>query len=234
MRIAGALLGIVMLCVAAPGSSQVRPQPGTGDARIQLVDYRTDQVVLIEAAAGYQVSVELASDEQVQSVAVGDSAAWQVTANRAGNRLFLKPVQASGATNMTVVTNVRTYAFDLASQSAPMVGAPYTVRFRYPASAVAAAGPDQAPSAMIGHYRVRGSSSLIPARIGDDGVRTYIDWPAKAGLPAVYVLGIDGRESLANGNMRDGLFVIDGIAQHLVFRIDKRKARADRMLSEGS
>lgn len=219
---------LIGLALAMPCQAQIRPEPGTGDPRLQSVEYRADQVVLIEAALGFQVTIELAPDEQVQSVAVGDSSAWQVTANRAGNHLFVKPLQADAGTNMTVVTDVRLYAFDLAAGAGPS-GAAYTIRFRYPTVQVGALPEGHAgPVEPAGRYKLTGARALRPARMIDDGIRTYIDWPADAPLPAVYMLDDTGRESLANGNMRSGVFVIDSVAKHLVFRIDKRVARADR------
>ncbi|MGH6781007.1 MAG: TrbG/VirB9 family P-type conjugative transfer protein, partial [Sphingomonadaceae bacterium] len=67
----------------------------------------------IQAAPGYHVTIEFGSDERIENVAVGDSGAWQVTANRRGDFLFVKPIQAGVTTNMTVVTDVRLYAFEL-------------------------------------------------------------------------------------------------------------------------
>ncbi len=57
------------------------------------------------ARPGYQLAVEFGPDEQIENVAVGDSGAWQVTPNRRGDHLFVKPIQPGVSTNMTVVTN---------------------------------------------------------------------------------------------------------------------------------
>ena len=108
-----------LLCALVPGASaQVRPKPGTGDPRIQSVDFAPDQVVLIQGATGYSVTVELSPDEQVENVAVGDSSAWQVTANHRGDHLFVKNLISGVTTNMTVVTSAHTYYFELAPLSA--------------------------------------------------------------------------------------------------------------------
>ncbi len=230
MRRRWTALAYVALAAAGQVDSQVRPQPGAGDARIQSIDYRPDQVVLIQAAAGYQVTVELAPDEQVQSIALGDNVAWQVTANRAGNHLFVKPVQLGAATNMTVVTSVRLYAFDLEPVATPTSTMPYAVRFRYPSTASMPPEPVVASSiGKTGSYRLSGARALRPSRIADDGVRTFIDWPADASLPAVFTLDDQGRETLVNGNMRGGVYVIDDMPRRLLFRIDKQIARADRL-----
>jgi type IV secretion system protein VirB9 len=221
--------------VGAPlsASAQIRPQPGTGDSRIQSVEYDANQVVQIQASPGYQVTLELGSDEQIENVAVGDSGAWQVTANRIGSRLFIKPIQSGVTTNMTVVTNVRTYAFELVPLFGPSPEMAYTIRFRYPA---AAAAPASAEAELIieGRYRLSGERTLRPSRISDDGRHTYIEFPRDQAIPAIYAVDERGGESLVNGMMRDDLFVIDSVVPRLVFRIDQHVARATRLAPQAA
>jgi type IV secretion system protein VirB9 len=224
---------------ATPAFAQVRPQPGAGDAHIQSIDYNADQVVMLETAPGYQLTVGLAADEQVQSVAVGDSADWQVSAGHNGDHLFVKALQGGVSTNMTVVTSTRTYVFDLVALSAPSPTMAYTVQFHY---APPAEGPqqanDQSPSADTdiaaaapeGRYVLHGDPALRPAAITDDGAHTYIEWPPGVALPATYIHDANGVETLANGEMRGGLYVVDSVHRQLIFRIDKHSARADRVV----
>lgn len=228
MRAAGLALALALLA-AAPATAQVRPQPGDGDRRLQSVDYAPDQVVTLEVAPGYQLTVELAPDEQIENVAVGDSAAWQVTANRRGDRLFIKPLQSGVMTNMTVITNARVYAMDLMPLSGPSTEMAYTVRYRYPEVGEDPAADDGAEMVLAGRYRLSGARRLRPSRIGDDGRQTFIEWPADRPLPAVYGIGADGQETLVNGMMRDDVFVIDSVVQRLVFRIDRDVAHARRV-----
>lgn len=202
---------------------QLPEPPAYTDNRLQSVAYDAGEVVPISTAPGYQVTVLLAPDERILSVAVGDSGAWQVTANQGGNILFVKLTQPGLATNMTVITDVRIYAFDLLPGDA-MGGMPYTLQFAYPKAAAA----DEAPLDLVAGYRMSGSKSLWPEAIGDDGDKTYIEWPDDVDLPAVYALDQAGREVLVNGNVRDGRFVLDSVADRLVFRIDRRVAKAKR------
>jgi type IV secretion system protein VirB9 len=221
------VLFLALALVSAPASAQIRPQPGEGDPRIQSVEYDASQVIQIQAAPGYQVTLELGSDEQIENVAVGDSGAWQVTANRIGSRLFVKPIQAGVSTNMTVVTNVRTYAFELVPLGGPSPDMAFTIRFRYPpATALASA---EAELIIEGRYRLSGERTLRPSRISDDGRHTYIEFPRDVALPAIYAVDDRGQESLVNGMMRDDLFVIDSVVPRLVFRIDQHVARATRV-----
>lgn len=216
---------LVLVATAAIAFAQGDPQIAITDPRIRTVDYVPDQVVRIEAAQGYQVTLQFGPDERIENVAVGDSAAWQVSANRRGDLLFVKPIQSDVVTNLTVVTDARIYTLELSP--APGGEAPFMVRFRYPAPASEAVAVT--PGTLEGRYRLSGASALRPSGIGDDGVRTYISWPDDQALPAVYTIDHQGRETLVNGNMRDGLYVIDEVLPRLVFRIDANTARAVRL-----
>ncbi|HEX8126826.1 MAG TPA: TrbG/VirB9 family P-type conjugative transfer protein [Allosphingosinicella sp.] len=209
-----------------PVAAQVRPQaePG-GDPRIQSVPFAPNQVVQLEGAPGYQITLELSPDERAENIAVGDASAWQVTANKRGDLLFVKALVAGVSTNMIVITNVRTYNFDLVPVSVSQMA--YRVSFKYPPPA--ATEEELADPAAEGRYRLGGDKALRPSEISDDGVHTYIRWPRDRALPAVYAMTDGGEEMLVNGMMReDDLFVIDSISKKLVFRIDGNVATATR------
>lgn len=234
MRSAVVLLGLVL---AAPAVAQIRPHPSEGDSRLQVVDYAEGQIVQLTGTPGYQLMLELSPDEQVQSVALGDSAAWQVSLAKDGNRLFLKPTQANGNTNMTVVTSVRVYAFDLVAAGGPGFGTPYTVQFHYPLPRAEA--PDSryvdvaAASRRLSRYKISGDRLLRPVSVSDDGQHTFISWPRGAPIPAVYTSDRSGNEVLVNGMMgTDDVYVVDGAPLRLTFRIDDIVARAERVYSK--
>lgn len=140
------LLPLLLLAAAAPLAAQVRPVPGDGDPRLQVVEYKEGQIVLLEAIPGYQMMVELGSDEEIENVALGDAGAWQVTANHRGDRLFVKAVQAGVSTNLTVVTTARVYAMELAPLADPSLPMAYIVSFRFAGPAPAASATSVAPA----------------------------------------------------------------------------------------
>ena len=229
--IAALLLGFIF---AAPASANVQPMPGAGDPHLQSVDYSAGQIVELRGAPGYQMMVELSPDEQVQSVALGDSTAWQVNVGKRGDRLFLKPTQPETSTNMTVVTSVRVYNFDLASLSGPTPDMPYTVQFRYPAPKEATEDSQyvdvSSASRRLSRYKVGGDRQLWPSSITNDGQHTYIKWPRTVPIPAVYAPDRSGTEVLVNAMMgTNDVYVVDGAPQRLIFRIDRSVAHADRI-----
>jgi len=225
----GSLLSFLLgLLLASPAVAQMRPEPGPGDPRIQSVLYDANQVVQIQAATGYQVTVEFAPDERIENVAVGDSGAWQITPNKRGDHLFIKALGQGVTTNLTVVTDARTYAFELSPLFGPLPTMAYTIRFRYATPAAVTVVPNDA-AATSGRYKLSGDKALRPAAIDDDGVHTYIAWGPDQTLPAIFAIDDKGNEMLVNGMTREGRFVIDAVANKLVFRIDRQTATAVRV-----
>ncbi|MBK8373474.1 MAG: TrbG/VirB9 family P-type conjugative transfer protein [Sphingomonadales bacterium] len=79
-------------------------------------------------------------------------------------------------------------------------------------------------------YRVTGEKALRPAQMSDDGEKTYLIWDADQALPAVFAVNDIGGEEIVDGYMRDGVFTIDRVYSKLVFRIDRKVAKAVRLL----
>jgi type IV secretion system protein VirB9 len=206
-----ALAFLLALTALSPAASlaQLRPTPGPGDPRIQTVAYDANQVVQLQVAAGFQLAVEFAPDERIENVAVGESGAWLVTPNKRGDHLFIKATQPGVTTNLTVVTDARSYAFELLPLYGPLPDMAYTVRFTYPTPAVASVAA--APVPEPGRYKISGAKALRPSQIDDDGVHTYIVWPADRPLPAIFAIDDKGHEMLVDGAMRDGQYVVDSV-----------------------
>lgn len=219
----------IAFTIGGSALAQYRPQPLGGDPRLQTVEYRNNQVVTLEVAPGYQLALEFAADERIESVGLGDSSAWMVSPTKRGDHLFVKATQPGVSTNMTVVTDIRTYAFDLHPLPGPSATMAYTVRFSYPPPPGAMTQANEPAAAPDVRYRVSGDRKLRPSAISDDGINTYIEWPADVAMPAVYSINDQGREALINGMVQNKILVIDGVAQRLLFRIDKRVARATRV-----
>jgi len=227
------LIALWMLQMPFPGMPPMPPMPMTGmpsDPRLRTIEYQPEQIVRLEVATGYQLSVEFAPDERIETVAVGDSGSWLVSANQRGTHLFIKPTSGDADSNMTVITDTRVYLFDLHALESPNPGMAYTVRFAFPAPKVASLAAGNETDEVEGEYRLSGDHRLYPSQMGDDGVHTYIIWPKEVALPAMYTVDERGEERLVNGAMRDGMYVIDAVAPKLTFRIDNRTAHARRII----
>jgi type IV secretion system protein VirB9 len=212
------------------------------DPRLQSVHYQADKVVKVQGRLGYQSMIEFGQGEQIENVAVGDSSAWQVTPNKRANLLFLKPLMGKAKTNMTVITDQRTYLFDLSvasTGSTPM----YNLRFTYgalpPPSAEApqkkiaypqllanasAAAPAVAHPKMNYAWKGKGDKELLPARYYDDGHSLYLQWKAGAPMPALFDRDEEGREGLLNYRQQGSFVVVEGVPNTLVMRLGKDTA----------
>ncbi len=125
-----ALLGVVTQPVAALALGLAI----TTDSRIKTLVYNPNEVFHITTHYGYQSNIEFGAKETIETISVGDRVAWQISP--AGRRLFIRAQEENATTNMTVVTNLRAYQFDLRSSAADAVFGSeeltYVVRFFYP------------------------------------------------------------------------------------------------------
>jgi type IV secretion system protein VirB9 len=213
-----------MALLASPAAAQSYPQPGNGDPRLQVVQYDPAQIIRLSVAPGLQTMVELARGENIQTIGVGDSAAWQVSAGKRGDFFFVKNVNASAMTNMTVVTAARVYNFELLPSGGYGEISPYHVRLVYPPGAPKVETVETEPAFA---YRISGARAIRPSSVYQEGTRTILEWPDDAPLPAIFTLE-SGKEALVNGEMQDGQFVIAGTPVKLVFRLNRETAFATR------
>ncbi|MGZ3376445.1 MAG: TrbG/VirB9 family P-type conjugative transfer protein [Phenylobacterium sp.] len=227
-----ALSGILALS-AAPALA-VEPHPGAGDPRIAEVLYDPSDVVELKGVLGYQFSLEFDPTEHIENVAIGDALGWQVTPNRKANLLFIKPMAKRPDTNMTVVTNLRRYNFQLSvREKAPAKAIPYSVRFVYPPVAVAVVEPPPPPPPPVDRnhaYSYQGSTKALPTQLFDDGQSTYFAFAPDADLPAIYAVEADGGEAVVNSHVLAGYTVVDRIAPGFVLR---RGAEVTKVFNDG-
>jgi type IV secretion system protein VirB9 len=239
-RIAMAALVPAVLLAAGPLRAE--------DPRIQTRIFDEGQVVPVIGRTKVQTTIKFGPDEAIENVAIGDSAAWQVTPNRAQSMLFVKPLEPAARTNLTVVTDKRTYLFDLIANQR---GAPlYVLQFRYPElekaaeearlAAVAeaeraAASPEEMiaatdrfavvdPARLNFEWAGAGQAALLPARVYDDGEAVFLTWPAGRAVPAILTLNEDGDEGPVNYTVRGDVVVIEGVPPQIVLRSGKEAA----------
>lgn len=222
-------IAAALLLLASPTIAEVTPRPGPGDPHVQQVDYDPEQVVGLNAAPGFSITIELSPDERVENIALGNSGAWQVQVNRRGDRLFIKPLGTYVPTNMTVLTDARRYNFILRATGDERLTTPYVVHFTYPGLLPTSLAATPAPPTL---YKLSGDRTLWPVAMSDDGKFTSIKWDADQAMPAVYRVDAHGAEALVNGSVQGGVFVIEGVARKFVFRLGKNEASARRKLAK--
>jgi type IV secretion system protein VirB9 len=197
---------------------------------LRSIEYDPETVYRLHGYVGYQIDLEFEAGESFVGLGAGDLDAVGYAAQN--NHLFIKPRAARVRTNLTVLTNRRSYHFEylVASAAAPDASASdllFTLRFTYPsAQATAAAQPaddtagtlDQSTSPDNRDYWYCGSAALQPLSAFDDGIATHLRFSAGRELPAMFVQNDDGSESLLNFSVRDGEVVIHRVARRLLLR----------------
>ena len=225
-------------CAGCLAAALVRAQPVHAtlqpDPRIRLVPYRADAVYRLRGYVGYQIDITFAPGERFVGLGVGDSKGITFAAD--SNHLFLKPSAARVATNLTVLTNRRTYLFDYEAGSNPPdpTGADviYALRFEYPVVPVRPASRErqrvetalqaaQSTGFRNYDYWYCGDPSLKPVEAWDDGVRTTLVFGAHTELPAIFASNDDGSESLVNFGVRADRVIVQRIARRLILRRGK-------------
>ena len=240
-RLALPSLALALLSVAAPAQAVETPRAGVTDARVRTVDYDPLQVVRITGVYRTATQVLFGDDETILHVALGDTTAWDVAAEK--NILFIKPKAAHGLTNLIVTTALpagatRNYTFELTIGGQGHAAGLFVLRFRYPADLKAAASAaisaeEQALLARITAlklergavegrrnlaYEVQGATSLQPSEVSDNGRFTILRFPAGQAIPAVYQVTPDGSESLVPFDVRGEFVVIHGTARQFRLR----------------
>ena len=229
------LIMIALLPVLAQAAEL--PESGPEDPRIRTVVYDPSQVVVIKGHAGFEQMIQFGDGEKIESLSIGDSLAWQIAPNKDGNLLFLKPVEAKAHTNLAVVSNKRSYAFELIAVNllAEVGDMSYIVRFRYPqedeakVQAQLAANehdkqqevvPDKRtdPSAWNLDYTFQGKTDLAPLHAFDDGTFTYFQFKEHQDVPAIFLVTDGKNESLLNFHVSGKYVVVERTGKQFTLR----------------
>lgn len=232
------LMSTLMLLMVAPALAAV---PITTDSRIKTLVYNANEVFNITTHYGYQSNIEFGAKETIETISMGDRVAWQISP--AGRRLFIRAQEENAHTNMTVVTNLRAYQFDLRSSSADAVFGSeeltYVVRFYYPddvasgapmpvmappvAAASAAPMPTgQIPAVGVSGYNYRytysGGGALAPLKVYDDGKVTYFKFGSNA-VPQISVITAKGETlEVTSRRTADGMVAVNAVAPRFSIR----------------
>jgi type IV secretion system protein VirB9 len=194
------------------------PRQVAADQHIKTVNYDPNNVVIIHGHYGYQTQVVFAADEEVQNVSIGDSLAWQAVPVK--NNLFIKPTAAS-KTNMTVLTNVNSYNFQLDSNDTK-TSPTYKLQFIYPSGGYDRSGQSNAigvcdPTKINWKYSFTGDKRLAPREAFDcNGQFTYFRF--NNNLPAIFMVDKNRQETLVNYHMKGNYVVVNTIAPQFTLR----------------
>lgn len=227
------LFSLIALAVAASAHCAQIPEAGKKDPRIRFATYDPYDVVTIYVRYGIGTHIVLDAEERVVDITGGDTDAWGVAPKKDRNGLFIKPAADLPDSNIHVVTNKRTYTFDLKVAQRQKGQTGYmTVFFRYPAAQRAANAAateaqqvrgllDTASPAGNRRYTVQGSNDLAPIEAWDDGRTTFLRFRARTSIPAVYAArgDDDSLEQIENPTVKNDVVQLPSVRRKFVLRI---------------
>ncbi len=183
--------------------------------------------------------IELQPGEKLEGEPqIGDSVRWNISPALYGNGdqvtpiIVLKPQMAGLDTNLLITTDRRAYYLRLISKPQDYVA---RVAFQYPADQSTQKWQEQlaqqrqreretkvrsdATPAMIAvekmnfDYKVTGGNEhLRPARVFDDGAKTYIQMTAEMQsreAPVLLIIGSNGKGEMSNYRVRQQTYIVD-------------------------
>lgn len=189
-------------------------------SRIRHVTYSADRVVALTASSLTSTQIILSSGERIQSIQCGDMVAWMVHVDsQQPSMFFIKPTMLGSHTNMTVVSDQRSYYFNLVSEpfnAMNQTDQPFAIKFNYPHTKRINRKIERRHH---GHYSFSGDLSLKPKRVFDDGRFLHIEFYQQQSLPAVFAVdNRAGDQAMVNWRVVGNSLVVEHLAPQYTLR----------------
>jgi type IV secretion system protein VirB9 len=223
-----------LLCFYHSAHAVQQPLPIATDGRIKTVFFNPNEIYKFTGHYGYQSVIEFSNEEEIITISIGDSIAWQLQPS--GSRLFIKPVEQDALTNMTVITTLHTYHFELHGEDTGDItdkNLTFVLRFTYGDQGSEYGGlistggqlppPDitdpEVRAQMNFAYSIVGPEIISPIRIFDDGEFTYFEFRDKnAEIPAFFDVNPLMEESILNFRTQGDYIVVERVSPRFTLR----------------
>jgi len=163
--------------------------PTRTDDRIKTLVFSENEVYTVVTRSGFNTAIEISRKEKIEAISLGSQIGWQITP--AKNRIFIKPLLKNNTTNLTIITNKRTYQFELVVSSAQIKNAShaYLVKFFYPDEGRFGAAEDRTrgDSRPVSATTIPEPPAFVPA-LAPEMVRAPVS--SMSGLPSLGSIGI--------------------------------------------
>lgn len=191
------------------------PAYGQSDPRIREVAFRPGTVYTLRVVPGYVATVVLSPDERIQSVAIGNSSAWDVTPSKSGDHLFIRPLGDGSQTNVELVTDSRHYSLILKPTFEGDPEALFQMRFDY-GNRPQPSSP-QIASAALGNPGLAGVQGELPPQ--PDSIMSSMGSGAAVPAAASSALAATATYRILGDRLARPLFVSDD-GQRTLFAFD--------------
>jgi len=237
------ILTLSAFLVSGTVLAEVTPAFGEFDPRVRVVPYNKHDVTKLVTFFGVSSHIQFSKSESILDIATGDPTAWELIPRV--NNLYIRPLAENPDTNLTIVTNKRTYQFALftakrsekdktAWQDPNLI---YSLSFSYDDEDEAAEKALQAEidlqeklnqtqealsnqSNIIENidYWVAGSAEISPTKAKDDGRFIYLTFSNNRDIPSIYEVNEFGEEFLINSNVDGNIVIIHRMVKQLRLR----------------
>jgi type IV secretion system protein VirB9 len=232
VRVLSALTAAVIMTAAGAASEARAAMAGTAvmpDGSVRF-DYGRRPAPVLVCRPQFVCDIALDNGENVLNMAIGDAGRWIIAGGKSGPggatpHVFVKPTQPDLVTNLLITTTKRIYDVTLrSSNDAPhsritffyadddaALKAAAADHERLAIESVLAGTPVSSADRADAKYQTTGDSALLPEKVFNDGVRTYIAWKIlPADLPAVVRPAKDGVSAPVNFRVVGSMYIIDG------------------------
>ena len=230
---------------SANRSSRSAPTPGAYINAALYYDFEPGRLYTVNTSPRFLTAITLRPGEKLISKAAGDTVRWVLgeTVQGVGPTqqviVMVKPVRGDLRTNIILTTDQRTYLLDAVSHE----GDTYTsvIAWNYPqeqmredqAARATAAQSVQLATAVdrlnfgytVKAINSRHAPRWQPLRVFDDGLKTYIQFPADLGsseAPPLFLIGAKDQAQLVNYRLLGGYYVVDRLIDVAELRLGEK------------
>jgi type IV secretion system protein VirB9 len=235
-------INFLLLSILLINKNAIAENPMPIDSRIKTLIYSPNEIFQIKFMVGYRSIIELQQDEEVSLISFGDPIPWNIKV--LGRRIFIKPTDPGVKTNMTLITNKRTYLMEIASSESPDDfddKVAYIVRFFYPnvnidmppvkkdisinekvkkVSQIAANSLSLTANnnEMNFNYTYAGEAKeILPNKIFDNGNSTYFKFKGEI-IPNINAIATNGTEINLKLHISGEYVVVNSVERQFVLR----------------
>lgn len=224
------------------------PIPAPHENRIIKFTYSPDVIYQIRTTPALHTHIRLGDDEGLkENPVLGDSGQWRVSGGP--THLYVKPLREDLATSMTIVTNKRTYEFQLISGKKGS-SVYQNVSFDYPdreqetrlqqeaqAAAVNAesnrlnaqiVSQTADPTSYDWGYDIIGDAPFKPVAVYSDDKFTYLRMPGSQVAPAVFLIDENNKPALVDFKPRGSYLVVQRLVHGLLLKVGNQEVRVMR------
>ena len=241
---------------SANRSSRSAPTAGAYINAALFYDYEPGRLYTVNTSPRFLTAITLRPGEKLISKAAGDTIRWVLGETVQGSGasqqviVMVKPVRGELRTNIILTTDQRTYLLDAVSRE----GDTYTsvIAWNYPQEQMredqavrAAAAQSVVGETAVDHLNFgyvvktvhsRHAPRWQPLRVFDDGLKTYIQFPANLGsseAPPLFLIGPKDQAQLVNYRLTGGYYVVDRLIDVAELRLGEKPQTVVRITRTG-